>query len=99
MKNNFLISIGLGYISYKDDMILITDYRLKGGSTGLSVDFGYDIAISKKLSFGFQFSSLLGIMKKCILSDGLNIDNISLDKSNYESLSRIDVSAGLRLTL
>lgn len=98
-KNAFLLNFGIGYMGYKNDAILISDYTLKGSTLGVSWDIGYDIGLTENLAMGFQFSFLIGTLTEYELSDGLNTETIKLNKDNYESLSRIDLSLGLRYNL
>lgn len=95
-KNSLILNLGIGYMGYKDKTVLITDYTIKGNTLGLCWDIGYDIGISENLAIGFQFSYMIGTLTKYELFDGTKTETIKLEKDNYESLSRIDLSIGLR---
>jgi len=95
-KNSFLINLGLGYVGYKDNAVLISDFLIKGSTIGLCWDIGYDIGLSENFALGFQFSYIIGTLTRYELSDGASTQTVKLDKENYESLSRIDLSIGLR---
>ncbi len=95
-QNSFLLTLAIGYMGYKDDATLITDFSLKGGTLGLCWDIGYDIGLSKELSIGFQLSFLLGVLREYEFSDNVKTETIKLKESSYENLSRIDLSIGLR---
>jgi hypothetical protein len=95
-KNSFLFNLGIGYMGYKDKAVLISDYTLKGNTLGLCWDIGYDIGLSENFAIGFQFSYMIGTLTQYKFSDGVNTETIKLVNDNYESLSRIDLSIGLR---
>jgi hypothetical protein len=95
-KNSFLLNLGIGYMGYTDKAVLISDYTIKGNTAGLCCDIGYDIGLSKKIALGFQLSCMLGTLTKYDLSDGVHTKTVKLKKENYEDLSRIDLSIGLR---
>ncbi len=96
-KNSLLLNMGIGYMGYKNNGVLISDYAtLKGSTLGICWDIGYDIGISKNIAIGFQLSSLIGTLTKYELSSRNKTEIIKLEKDNYESLSRIDLSIGLR---
>lgn len=97
-ENSFLFNLGIGYMGYMDKTVLITDYTIKGNTLGLCWDIGYDIGISKSMAIGFQLSYLIGTLTKYELNDGINTETIKLEKDNYENLSRIDLSIGLRFS-
>lgn len=95
-KNSLLMNLGLGYMGYRDDAVIIDNYTLKGGTLGISWDIGYDLGISRTFALGFQIAYLGGILTQYELSDGNTTQTVELTKGNYESLSRIDLSIGLR---
>lgn len=98
-KNALLLNFGLGYMGYKNEAVLVSDFTMKGSTLGISWDVGYDIGLTDNLSIGAQFSFLMGTLMEYELSDGLTTETIKLDKDGYESLSRIDLSLGLRYNL
>lgn len=95
-KNSFLINLGIGYMGYTDKAVLISDFIIKGSTVGLCWDIGYDIGLTENLALGFQLSYMIGTLTQYDLSDGVNTETVKLEKDNYESLSRIDLSIGLR---
>ena len=96
MKNSFIMSIGLGYLAYKDVAVLIDDFTLKGSTMGLCWDIGYDIGLSKGVALGFMLSLITGKLTSYDISDGFTTQTIKLDSDEQEGLSRIDLSIGLR---
>jgi hypothetical protein len=95
-KNSLIMNIGIGYLGYNNNAVLISDYKIKGSTVGFCWDIGYDIGLSENFALGFQFSYTAGTLTEYELSDASKIQTIKLDKNNYESLSRIDLSIGLR---
>ena len=98
-KNAFLLNFGIGYMGYNNEAVLISNYSFKGSTLGISWDAGYDIGLTENLSLGVQFSFLQGTLMEYELSNGVITETIKLDNDNYESLSRIDLSLGLRYNL
>ncbi len=95
-KNSLLMNLGIGYMGYKDKAVLISDFLIKSNTLGLCWDIGYDIGLSENFAIGFQFSYMIGTLTQYKLSDGVNTQTVKLEKGNFESLSRIDFSVGLR---
>lgn len=95
-KNSLLMNLGIGYMGYKNNAVLISGYTIKGNSLGLSWDIGYDIGLSENFAIGFQFSWMVGTLTQVEISDGSRTETVKFDKENYENLSRIDLSIGLR---
>jgi hypothetical protein len=98
-KNSFLLNLGIGYMGYTDNAVLVSDLTIEGNTVGICWDMGYDIAISKNLSLGFQVSYLMGTLTQYEVTQGMDVETVKLEKDNYESLSRLDVSMGLRISL
>ncbi len=96
-KNNALIlNLSLGYMRYVNNNVIVDSYKITGGTLGSSLDIGYDIGLSENVSLGLQLSFLSGTLFKYNLNDGVSTRTVSLEKNEYESLSRIDFSIGLR---
>lgn len=95
-KNSFLMNVGMGHMDYKDAAVLISDFTIKGSTLGLCWDFGYDIGISENLVMGCQLSLMIGTLYQYKVSDGRHTETVKLEEEEYENLSRIDLSIGLR---
>lgn len=96
-KNAGVLNFAVGYLGLKNNNKMINDYKITGSTVGLLCDFGYDIGLSKNLALGFQLTFLTGNLFQYKISDGVTTERIKLSKDNYESLSRIDLTVGLRL--
>jgi len=97
-KNSFLLNLGFGYMGYTDKAVLISDFKIKGNTVGLCWDIGYDIGLSENFAIGFQLSYMIGTLTQYELSYGVKTETVILEKDNYESLSRVDLSIGLRFS-
>lgn len=102
-KNNNALyaNLALGYIGYSNNATYIDQkFELTGRTFGSALDFGFDLTIAKNLGLDLRLSMVGGVLKgyERKNSNGSSV-TISLEKENYESLHRIDVSLGLRYTL
>ena len=91
------MNLGIGYIHYVDEAVIITPFTLKSSTLGMSFDVGYDITVNEHLVLGFQASYLNGTLTQYEYSHDNITETIKLDSENYESLRRIELSAGLRV--
>lgn len=98
MKNSLVAGISVGYVSYNNNVIIIDDYSMKGGTVGVQMDFGYDIKISKELIVGVQVSTLNATLTAYDWDDGETVEKVVLDIEEWESLSRMNFSAGIRFS-
>lgn len=97
-KNALIISLALGYMNYQNDKILVNKYIMSGNTFGLSIGIGYDIGLSEDLSLGFEISAISGTLFEYKWNDGKSTEIVKLKNGEYESLSRIDFSIGLRFS-
>lgn len=94
--NALLMSLSIGYLGYKDEKVLVTPARITGNTVGFVFEIGYDIGIAENLALGFQLSLLSGALSQIEWSDDSGTQVIKLESGQYEGLSRIDLSIGLR---
>jgi hypothetical protein len=94
--NALLFNVGLGYLGYQDKSVLVDTYTIKGSTMGFSLDIGYDMSISKKLSLGVMLSMLGGTLDEYEINHRGRVTTVKLENENRENLSRIDLSVGLR---
>ena len=99
-KNNhktLFFNVGLGYMQYNNtEKLANLKYDLSGSTFGLSYSLGYDHAISSNLALGIQLSLITGTLWEINRFDGVSRSTITLDKTNCQSLSRIEVLIGMR---
>ncbi len=92
-----VLDVGIGYAGYRNKSVLLNEnLSFKGGTAGLYWGIGYDIGLSKGTALGLQFGYTAASLTKYRISNGFRTETIELDKDNYESLSHIDLSVGLR---
>lgn len=97
--NAFLLSLSIGYLDYNDSFSIVNDYTYNGNTVGLVWDMAYDIGISDRTSLGIMLSLTTGSLSELELSNGINVITEKREAENYENLSRIDLSLGLRFGL
>lgn len=95
-RNSLLAVVTMGYSSYHDDAYYNTPVTFKGGTFGLGMDLGYDIGFSRNWALGFQVSAMLASLMSMDVIQGGDKQHIEFKNGSYESLARIDLSAGLR---
>lgn len=92
----FIFSLGLGYMGYSDNKVIVDNYKMTGSTMGISYDVGYDFEVSKKAILGVQLSLISGTLLSYKWDDGTSVQTIKLQNDEYENLSRIDLTIGLR---
>jgi len=95
-RNSFLFNLSIGYMTYNNEAVLITPYTFTGETIGLSWDIGYDLMATSNLAIGVQLSFVMGTLFEYKISDGTTTQTVKAEKENYENLSRIDMSLGIR---
>jgi hypothetical protein len=95
-RSSLITSLGIGYLIYNDEAVLLTGFTINGGTAGLCWDIGYDVGLSDAFAIGIQLSYTMGTLTKYKLTKGSYSQTIKPNKDNYESLNHIDVSLGLR---
>jgi hypothetical protein len=71
-------------------------FLLKGKSMGWGASVGFDYKISPHAALAFSASCLLGTLYKMTKETGGKSQTLQLSKSNFEELSRIALTVGLR---
>lgn len=94
--NAFLFGFAMGKMNFRNNFRVVESYVMTGSCFGTSLDLGYDIATSKNFAIGVKLSLIGGVLTNYVLNDGFSSTRVTLDKSEYESLSRIDLSVGIR---
>jgi hypothetical protein len=98
-RSCMIMNVAIGYMGYLDNSVAYRDLKITGSTVGIGYDFGYDFGIAKNVDIGIQFSAFLGSIQKFKVDYGYYIETIKLEEGSYESLFRIDLSAGLRIML
>ncbi len=94
-----ILVLGMGYMRYNDDKLIVNNYKMTGNTFGMSYDIAYEFELTKKTSLGFQLSLISGYLSSYKWDDGSTIQTVKLGKDENdpnESLYRIDLTIGLR---
>ena len=98
-KMDLFLGISGGYLQYKNDNIRLTEMLITGNTFGMLYTVGVDFKSGNKLVFGADLNLLQATMREYTYDiNGTKITR-SLDKADYENISRIDLSVGLRYYL
>lgn len=95
-KVNFNSDFSFGYLSYKNNAIMYNNYMLKGKTLGLLWNFGIDYKFESSFSIGLTCAYTFGRLSQYEYSDARQTQTIKPEKEDYEGLSRIDISVGLK---
>lgn len=99
-KNTQIITdVSLGYLAYKNNATVIDNFTLTSGTVGLFWELGADFTIERNLSLGLSFSFILGSLDHYDYDDGKTTKTIKFNEDNLESISRVDLSVGLKWNL
>lgn len=89
-----------GLATYRNEAEYLNSFLLLTGKNfGLDIGLGLEYHINRFLSVGAEISTFYSSIRKIKVSDGSNSSTVKLDKDNYENLSRLDLSVGIRLYL
>ena len=94
--NIFYVDYLIGYMSYKNNFVVIDNYKMTGSTVSFSMEAGYDWKIAESMAVGVKLSLMSGTLMKYDLFDGNTTETVKLEKDDYMSLYRFDVSVGLR---
>ncbi len=97
MRHAFIMNLGAGYIGYKDNMMLIDPFIIKGASAGYLYELGYDFNISKNIAVGAMLTMISGSLHSYKTDASGSWEKVSLDEA--QNLSHIGLSVGIRFNL
>jgi len=95
-NNNFFTAFSLGKLSYVNNAVFIERFKLEGSSFGFVADVGYEIQLDKNISLGFLISFTLGSVSEFTVTHSRGRQQVKAPNGEAESLSRIDLSIGIR---
>ncbi len=95
------MSVGLGYLKYTDEITILNDIKQKatqyGSTLGTCVDVGYYFPLSENFFLGAQASLIQGALYSVKQTDFKGYtQTVRYDKSDYENITHLDLSVGLR---
>lgn len=98
-KSNFYFNFSIGELSYRNYATFIDDFSIKGKTVGINLMYGCEFNIADDLALGFQLSYLTGVLSHYYYTKANSTQHITLNARNYENLTRVDFSVGLRINL
>lgn len=91
-------AISAGLTMYRDEASMLeSKYLLTGKAFGLTFDLGLEYFIVKNISVGADLNLFASKIRKMTLGDGNTSTTMKLSKENYENISSLDLSAGLKI--
>jgi hypothetical protein len=97
-KLNSGYSIGL--VTYRNEAEYLNEYYLlTGKNIGMDISIGLEYFITRYFSVGTDLSVFYSSIHKIKITDGSNTTTVNLEKANYENLTRLNLSLGLRIYL
>ncbi len=101
VNNKLVITGGIGpaWLFYRNIGSVVGDSAtLKGSSPGLSSSLRVNYEIIPSLSIGLQGSYIHAFLKEFTQDNGSTQEVVTLDKSEYQNISRFDFSFGIFYT-
>lgn len=96
-KSGFNSSISFGYIGYNEKLSADNnDLTMKGGTLGMKLTAGYDLALSDHFGLGFQASLTGGNLSQIRFEHGSQSHTEKLPEEQRESLAHLSLGIGLR---
>lgn len=94
----FTSSASAGILLYRDEAsVLQNGQLLTGKAFGATFDFSAEYMISHHVALGIKSGLFGSKLKKVTVDDGNSRTTVKLPKEQYENVSAIDLSAGLRI--
>jgi len=95
LKLSSYYSMGMAF--YRNEAIVVNSpFLLTGKAFATNLDLGLEYFVFPRISAGINLSYFLSSLKKVTLSDGYSTTTQELEKENYENISRLDLSVGIR---
>lgn len=96
----FTSAYSFGLTTYRNEAEYLNRYYLlTGRNYGIDGSIGLEYLITDRLSAGADLSFFYSSIRKMDMTDGTNSQTIDLDKDNYENLSRLEFSIGIKFYL
>lgn len=96
-KTSVLAGFAMGYQSYKNNARAYgEDYKLKGNATGWAVSLGLEQKLGEHLALNLSGACYLGTSYKFRKKMAGQTETIKLSREDFEDLSRIEITLGLK---
>lgn len=99
LRTSFYASVGIGYLKYRNDAVIIERAVVTGHTFALNLRLGVDVELSKKVGAGIQVGYLLARMDRLEYDFGYGKLNVQLPNSQAQSVNHLDAGLALRLRL
>jgi len=91
-------ALSLGLTTYRDEAEYLHGYYLlTGENVGADLNIGLEYFLTSRISLGVDLSAFYSSIRKVKITDGTSTSTVELEKENYENLSRIDLTTGIRI--
>jgi hypothetical protein len=95
--NRVTTAYSFGLTTYRNETEYLNGYSLlTGRNLGTDASIGLEYFFMDRLSVGAELSAFYSMLRKVEITDGTNTNTVDLDKENYENLSRLELSIGIR---
>lgn len=91
--------IGIGYSGYLNNTVFITPSTIKASNVGLNTQIGFDYSLSKNLALGITGTLVRSSTNSYEITNGTNVQTVTLPDDERESHNRADISIGLRFLI
>ncbi len=96
LKLSSYYSMGMAF--YRNEAVVVNaPLLLTGKAFATNLDLGLEYFVFPRISAGINVSYFLSSLKKITLNDGNSTTVRELEKENYENISRLDLSVGIRI--
>ena len=95
LKLSSYYSMGMAF--YRDEAVIVNSpFLLTGKAFATNLDLGLEYFVFPRISAGINVSYFLSSLKKITLNDGNSTITKKLEKEEFENISRLDLSFGIR---
>ena len=89
--NCMTMGASFGYMSYRDNGIVVDPINITGSTVGIGIDLGYNFSVGPATSLGLRFSYLSGFLLEVEIEEAGVTRTMKFEEGSLESLARIDL--------
>jgi hypothetical protein len=93
---HFVSSFSVGYLSYKNNVTVVDNFTHTGSTVGVVAGIAFDFAVHPNIFLGADITATMGALSSYEEESATGRKKIELKENERESLSRIDISAGVK---
>ncbi len=94
-KGVFLLNLGVGKVSYRNDQYVVDFSSISGRTVGFHIGGGYDRQIAEHLYLGFKISYMNATLNRVTVNNLTAAQSADLPAGQREGLNRLDFSLGV----